>query len=81
MVPSNTTGAARNDLNYLASCAGLGSATLSEASTDAMLKGDIRPALLLDQRVRTTHPCIAVADGRCGALQQENKLWKTINQS
>ncbi|MBQ5949270.1 flavodoxin family protein [Massilia sp. ST3] len=52
MMPSNAKEAQRDDVNYLSSFAGLATATPSNASTDEMVPGDMRTALLFGQRVR-----------------------------
>jgi len=54
MMPSNAKNATRDDVNYLSSFAGLGTATPSDASPDEMVQGDVRTAVLFGQRVRTT---------------------------
>lgn len=52
MMPSNAKSAARNDVNYLSSFAGLATATPSDASTDEMVSGDIKTAVLFGKRIR-----------------------------
>jgi NAD(P)H dehydrogenase (quinone) len=52
MMPSNTKTASRNDINYLASFAGLATATPSDASVDEMVAGDLATARLFGQRLR-----------------------------
>ncbi len=51
MMPSNSKAATRNDINYVASSAGLMTATPSDASTDEMVPGDIATAKAFGQRV------------------------------
>ena len=51
MMPSNTKAASRNDINYVASSAGLMTATPSDASTDEMVPGDIATAKAFGKRV------------------------------
>jgi NAD(P)H dehydrogenase (quinone) len=54
MMPSNAKAATRDDVNYLSSFAGLATATPSDASTDEMVAGDIRTAVLFGKRIRAT---------------------------
>lgn len=49
--PSNTKAAGRNDINYLASFAGLMTTTPSDASPDEMVLGDLATARLFGERV------------------------------
>jgi NAD(P)H dehydrogenase (quinone) len=51
LMPSNSKAATRNDINYVASFAGLMTATPSDASTDEMVPGDIATAKAFGQRV------------------------------
>ena len=51
MMPANAKASTRNDINYLASSAGLMTATPSDASPDEMLPGDLATALKFGQRV------------------------------
>jgi NAD(P)H dehydrogenase (quinone) len=51
MMPSNSKAATRNDINYVASSAGLMTATPSDASVDEMIPGDIETARQFGQRV------------------------------
>ncbi|HSV50749.1 MAG TPA: flavodoxin family protein [Burkholderiaceae bacterium] len=51
MMPSNNKAATRDDINYLSSFAGLATATPADASTDEMVRGDLRTAKLFGQRV------------------------------
>jgi multimeric flavodoxin WrbA len=51
MMPSNTKSAKRDDINYVASSAGLMTATPSDASVDEMVPGDIATAKAFGQRV------------------------------
>jgi multimeric flavodoxin WrbA len=51
MMPSNSKAATRNDLNYVASFAGLMTATPSDASADEMVPGDIETAKKFGARV------------------------------
>lgn len=52
MPPSNTKAATRDDLNYLASFAGLATATPADASPDEMVPGDLATARRFGERVR-----------------------------
>lgn len=54
LMPSNAKSAQRDDVNYLSSFAGLATATPSDASTDEMVQGDLRTAILFGKRVRET---------------------------
>jgi NAD(P)H dehydrogenase (quinone) len=51
MMPANSKGATRNDVNYLASFAGLMTATPSDASPDEMVPGDIATAKAFGKRI------------------------------
>jgi multimeric flavodoxin WrbA len=51
MMPSNSKGAKRDDINYVASSAGLMTATPSDASVDEMVPGDIATAKAFGQRL------------------------------
>jgi multimeric flavodoxin WrbA len=51
MMPSNSKNAKRDDINYLASSAGLMTATPSDASVDEMVPGDIATAKAFGKRV------------------------------
>ncbi len=51
MMPSNTKAAVRDDVNYLASFAGLMTATPADASPDEMVSGDLRTARLFGERI------------------------------
>ena len=46
--------ARRDDINYLASFAGLGTATPADASPDEMVRGDLETARLFGERVAST---------------------------
>lgn len=52
MMPSNAKASTRNDINYLSSFSGLATATPSDASTEEMVPGDIRTAVLFGKRIR-----------------------------
>ncbi len=52
MMPSNSKAATRNDINYVASSAGLMTATPSDASVDEMVPGDIATAKAFGERIR-----------------------------
>jgi len=54
MMPSNSKAATRNDLNYVASSAGLMTSTPSDASTDEMVAGDIATAKAFGERLAAT---------------------------
>ena len=51
MMPSNSKAASRDDINYVASSAGLMTATPSDASTDEMVAGDIATAKKFGERL------------------------------
>ena len=51
MMPSNSKAATRDDINYVASFAGLMTTTPSDASADEMVPGDIATARAFGQRV------------------------------
>ena len=51
MMSSNSKAASRNDINYLASYAGLMTTTPSDAATDEMVPGDIATAKKFGQRL------------------------------
>jgi NAD(P)H dehydrogenase (quinone) len=51
MMPSNSKAATRNDINYVASFAGLMTATPADASADEMVPGDIATAKAFGQRI------------------------------
>ena len=51
MMPSNAKAATRDDINYVASSAGLMTVTPSDASVDEMVPGDIATAKAFGQRV------------------------------
>ena len=54
MMPSNSKAATRNDINYVASSAGLMTSTPSDASTDEMVPGDIATAKAFGERLAAT---------------------------
>jgi NAD(P)H dehydrogenase (quinone) len=51
MMPSNTKSSVRGDINYLASFAGLMTATPADATPDEMIDGDLDTAKLFGQRI------------------------------
>jgi len=51
MMPSNSKAATRDDINYLASSAGLMTSTPSDASADEMVKGDLATAAKFGERL------------------------------
>jgi len=51
LMPSNSKAATRNDITYVASSAGLMTATPSDASVDEMVPGDIATAKAFGQRL------------------------------
>ncbi|MDT4868512.1 hypothetical protein D3C86_2191670 [compost metagenome] len=51
MMPSNAKASARDDVNYLASFAGLMTATPADATPDEMVAGDLETARLFGQRI------------------------------
>ena len=54
MKPSNSKAATRDAINYVASSAGLMTATPSDASTDEMVAGDIATAKVFGERLKST---------------------------
>ena len=54
MMPSNSKAATRNDINYVASSAGLMTSTPPDASPAEMLPGDLETAKLFGQRIAAT---------------------------
>jgi len=54
MMPSNSKAATRDDINYVASSAGLMTATPSDASADEMVAGDIATAHKFGERLAAT---------------------------
>ena len=54
MMPSNSKAATRNDINYVASSAGLMTSTPSDASADEMVAGDIATAKVFGERLAAT---------------------------
>ncbi|GHA76868.1 flavodoxin family protein [Cognatilysobacter bugurensis] len=52
LMPSNTKGSTRDDLNFLASFSGLMAATPADAGVDEVPKGDLATALAFGARVR-----------------------------
>jgi NAD(P)H dehydrogenase (quinone) len=54
MMPSNTKSSIRGDINYLASFAGLMTATPADATPDEMIAGDLETAQLFGQRIADT---------------------------
>jgi NAD(P)H dehydrogenase (quinone) len=54
MMPSNNKAATRDAINYVASSAGLMTATPSDASTDEMVPGDIATAQVFGERLKAT---------------------------
>jgi NAD(P)H dehydrogenase (quinone) len=51
MMPSNVKASVRGDVNYLASFAGLMTATPADATPDEMIDGDLETAKLFGQRI------------------------------
>jgi NAD(P)H dehydrogenase (quinone) len=51
MMPANSKAATRNDINFVASSAGLMTSTPSDASADEMVAGDIATAKAFGARV------------------------------
>lgn len=51
MMPANAKASTRNDINYVASFAGLMTATPSDASTEEMVPGDIATAKAFGERI------------------------------
>jgi len=54
MMPSNAKSATRDDINYVASSAGLMTSTPSDASTDEMVAGDIATAKKFGEHLKAT---------------------------
>lgn len=54
MMPSNSKNSKRDDINYVASFAGLAATTPYDASADEVVRGDLDTARLFGQRVATT---------------------------
>ena len=54
LMPSNTKASGRGDVNYLASFAGLMTATPADATPDEMIDGDLETARLFGQRIADT---------------------------
>ena len=52
MMPSNSKAATRDSINFVASSAGLMTATPSDASTDEMVPGDIATARVFGERLK-----------------------------
>ena len=52
LMPSNSKAATRNDINYVASFAGLMTSTPSDASADEMVAGDIATAAKFGERIK-----------------------------
>jgi len=52
IMPSNSKASTRADINYVASFAGLMTATPSDASADEMIPGDIATALKFGERIK-----------------------------
>lgn len=52
MMPANSKASTRDDVNYLASFAGLATAAPADASPDEIPSGDLRTAYLFGQRIR-----------------------------
>ena len=54
LMPSNAKASGRGDVNYLASFAGLMTATPADATPDEMIAGDLETARLFGQRIADT---------------------------
>ena len=54
LMPSNVKASGRGDVNYLASFAGLMTATPADATPDEMIAGDLETARLFGQRIADT---------------------------
>ena len=59
MMPSNTKGASRDDINYLSSFAGLATASPSDASPDEVPAGDLATARQFGNRLRQVNTRLA----------------------
>jgi NAD(P)H dehydrogenase (quinone) len=53
-MPSNSKAAKRDDVNYVATFAGLAATTPSDASVDEMVPGDLQTARLFGERIAST---------------------------
>jgi NAD(P)H dehydrogenase (quinone) len=62
MMPSNSKAAKRDDINYVATFAGLAATTPSDASVDEMARGDLETARLFGERVAGTLERLRVDD-------------------
>ena len=62
MMPSNTKNSKRDDVNYVASFAGLAATTPADASADEVVRGDIETARLFGQRVSATLARLSVKE-------------------
>lgn len=51
MMPSNSKAAQRDDINYVATFAGFGATTPSDASADEVVRGDLETARLFGRRI------------------------------
>jgi NAD(P)H dehydrogenase (quinone) len=60
MMPSNAKASKRDDINYVASFAGLATTTPSDATVEEVVRGDLATALLFGQRVAETAARIRV---------------------
>ena len=62
MMPSNTKNSKRDDVNYVASFAGLAATTPADASADEVVRGDIETARVFGQRVSATLARLSVKE-------------------
>lgn len=62
MMPSNSKNSKRDDINYVASFAGLAATTPYDASADEVVRGDLDTARLFGQRVATTLERLSVKE-------------------
>jgi multimeric flavodoxin WrbA len=60
MLPSNSKAATRDDINYVASSAGLMTTTPSDASTEEMVPGDLATARKFGERLKDAVATLSV---------------------
>jgi hypothetical protein len=62
MMPSNNKDSKRDDLNFVATFAGLGATTPADASADEVVHGDLETARLFGRRVSATAQRLRATD-------------------
>lgn len=62
MMPANSKAAKRDDMNYVATFAGLGTTTPSDATINEMVRGDLETSRLFGRRVAAVAARLRVAD-------------------